>query len=72
MLPPFFIGLIFIKQGPVVQSTVSLTKLLVDDPSYSTHENSCGNIFAEKSVRSFCTAKAPHTFSTKNDVLLKI
>ena len=55
-------------QGPVVQSIVSLTKSLVND-SLSLLvrlKSSVLIFFAEKNVRSFCSAKAPHIFSAKN------
>ena len=57
-----------IDQGPVVQSIVSLTKSLVNDSlSLLVRLKSSVLIcFAERNVRSFCTAKAPHIFSTKN------
>ena len=57
-----------IHQRPVVQSIVSLTKSLVND-SLSLLvrlKSSVLIFFAEKNVRSFCTAKAPHIFSAKN------
>ena len=58
----------FTDQGPVVQSIVSLTKSLVND-SLSLLvplKSSVLIVFAEKNVRSFCTAKAPHIFLAKN------
>ena len=55
-------------QGPVVQSIVCLTKLFIKDLlSLTAHTKSNQVIFfAEKNVRSFCSAKAPHIFSAKN------
>ena len=55
-------------QGPVVQSIVSLTKLLVND-SLSLLvrlKSSVLIFFCRKNERSFCTAKAPLIFSAKN------
>ena len=55
------------KQGPVVQSIVSLTILSVKDLlSLLAHTKSSLLIFfAEKNEKSFCTAKAPRILPTK-------
>ena len=57
-----------IKQGPVVQSVVSLTSSL-RVISLTVLADSIYIIlifFAEKNVSSFCIAKATHIFSAKN------
>ena len=56
------------KQGPVVQSVVSLTTSL-RVISLTVLADPIHNIlifFTEKNVSSFCTAKATHIFSAKN------
>ena len=60
--------LLTIKQGPVVQSVVSLTSSL-RVISLTVLADSIYNIlifFAEKNVSSFCSAKATHIFLAKN------
>ena len=55
-------------QGSVVESVVSLTRSLMVI-SLTVLADSIYNIlifFAEKHVRSFCSAKATHSFSAKN------
>ena len=59
---------LYIDQGPVVQSVVSLTSSL-RVISLTVLADSIYNIlifFAEKNVSSFCTAKATHIFAEKN------
>ena len=62
------------RQGPFVQSVVSLTSSL-RVISLTVLADSIYNIlifFAEKNVSSFCTAKATHIFSAKNCCIICI
>ena len=47
--------------GPVPQMNN-----VVNEKKHIIHTNTA--IFAEKNVRSFCSAKAPHNFSAKNNI----
>ena len=62
------------NQGSVVQSIVSLTSSLIGQlvKCFTTLLPNTLIFFDEKNERSFCTAKATHIFSTKNNGIFQI